>query len=217
MSQTATAATNNVCSNCTQQADCGPGTFFVQQCFSATNSLCLSCFSSPSQLYTCNITVRLWFRFAESFAATFPDSSTSVFASRIGERVGQVIGWRPEYVLNVSITAGSIVAAMGVPTNESWHKCVDWLAISSLVCLSRYSSLTLRVRDTVQAGAFNVTYNGRVYIALRDSFGSTGRNNGGSGGPTTDATGSGGSSILPIAIGACSNHMYSLCLFLGLQ
>jgi hypothetical protein len=81
-------------------------------------------FSPPSQPYACNSTLPLRFRFAESFADTFPGSNSniSVFAARVRERVGQVIGWPPEYVLNVSITPGSIVAAMGVPTNESWYR-----------------------------------------------------------------------------------------------
>jgi hypothetical protein len=91
-------------------------------------------FSPPSQPYACNSTLPLRFRFAESFADTFPSNrNVSVFAARVRERVGQVIGWPVEYVLNVNITAGSIVAATGVPTNESWHRLDVLLQVCSHV------------------------------------------------------------------------------------
>jgi hypothetical protein len=108
-------------------------------------------FSPPLQPNACISAVPLCFLFAESFADTFPDNSSSsssssssrgkvqVFAARVQERVAQVIGWPAEYVLNVSITAGSIVAAMGVPTSESWHR-FDEIS-SDRVCL--FASIAL--------------------------------------------------------------------------
>jgi hypothetical protein len=59
-----------------------------------------------------------------------------------------------------------------------------------------------RVRDIVQAGEFNITYNGDVYVALPDSLGASSGGGDGGGYNPVDPTNR-GSSILPVVAGKC--------------